>query len=157
MQSSAAVAQPFTVDAQDGQARSGTLRLANMEVHTPAALLYTRRGTPVSLSGDMLQWLRPMAQAVQLNAMQFLNFPDLETIKKFGKGAHDFLALQDWPLIATQRDPTFYEYGASASSADAVYVTIHSGGKMVTPEMYINTIQVRPCKPRFVTDIRLDW
>ncbi len=36
------------------------------------------------------------------------------------------------PVIATQRDPTMYEYGMKPSSDQGAYATTHSGGMMVS-------------------------
>lgn len=60
----------FAVKAKDGRARSGLLTTKTGVINTPAVLLYTRRGGPLSLTPDMLRTLDPPLSAVQLNVMQ---------------------------------------------------------------------------------------
>ncbi len=36
------------------------------------------------------------------------------------------------PVVATQRDPTMYSYGVKPSTDAGAYVTIHSGGAVVS-------------------------
>lgn len=55
----------------------------------------------------------------------------------YGKGAHEYLSLEPFPILGSNRDPAVYEYGQRPSSNSAAYVTIHSGGQMVTPERYM--------------------
>jgi hypothetical protein len=60
----------FTVTAQDGLARCGSLFTRQNAVATPAPLLYTRRGGCPFLTPDMLEKLRPQAQILQVNVTQ---------------------------------------------------------------------------------------
>lgn len=130
----------FAVKAKDGRARSGLLTTKTGVINTPAVLLYTRRGGPLSLTPDMLRTLDPPLSAVQLNVMQFMENPDAALLREYGQGAHGFLGLRGLPLLAANRDPTFYEYGARPSTDREVYVSIHSGGHMVTPARYMDTV-----------------
>ncbi len=58
----------YKITSSDGEARSGTLVLSNgRELTTPSMLLYTRRGGSLHLTPDLLETLRPDAQALQLN------------------------------------------------------------------------------------------
>jgi hypothetical protein len=136
----AAMAQ-FSLHAQDGLARLGKLVTKHGSISTPASLLYTRRGNSLFLTPDMLQKLKPLAEAVQINAVQFLENPDAATLAKSGGGAREFLALQGFPIVATNRDPTYYEYGARPSTASAVHAMLPSGGLLVTPGRYMSTIK----------------
>lgn len=71
MQDDSATMQLFSVQAAEGAcARAGTLITRQGAIRTPTALLYTRRGGCMYLTPDMLDKLRPQAQAVQINAMQ---------------------------------------------------------------------------------------
>ncbi len=68
--SMATSAAHFSVKARDGKARCGVLTTKNGSVDTPAVLLYTRRGGPLSLtSPDMVAAVTPPVQGVQLSAM----------------------------------------------------------------------------------------
>ncbi|GLC56679.1 hypothetical protein PLESTB_001133900 [Pleodorina starrii] len=140
-QSMATTATHFSVRARDGKARCGILTTKNGSIETPAVLLYTRRGGPLSLtSPDMLAAVTPPVQGVQLDAMQFLENPDASIIREHGGGAHGFLCLEGFPIVASNRDPTMYEYGTRPSTDKEVHVSIHSGGHMVSPERYMETI-----------------
>jgi queuine/archaeosine tRNA-ribosyltransferase len=58
----------YRITSTDGEARTGLLVLNNgREINTPAMLLYTRRGGSLHLTPDLLDTLRPDAQALQLN------------------------------------------------------------------------------------------
>ena len=58
----------YHISSTDGEARAGTFVLPNgREISTPAMLLYTRRGGSLHLTPDLLDTLRPDAQALQLN------------------------------------------------------------------------------------------
>lgn len=131
----------FALHAQDGLARLGKLVTKHGTISTPGSLIYTRRGNSLFLTPDMLQRLKPQAEAVQITAIQFLENPNPETMAKSGRGAREFLALQGFPIIATNRDPTYYEYGTRPSNANAVYTMLPSGGMLVTPDRYMSTIK----------------
>lgn len=60
----------FKATAQDGLARCGLLLSSKTPISTPSPMLYTRRGTSMFLTPDMLEKLRPEAQMVQINALQ---------------------------------------------------------------------------------------
>ena len=57
----------FKTTAHDGLARCGLLI---SKIGTPAPMLYTRRGTSVFLTSDMLEKLRPEAQLMHINTLQ---------------------------------------------------------------------------------------
>jgi hypothetical protein len=62
----------FKVTSSDGLARCGGLVLSKTAapISTPAPMLYTRRGSSIFLTPDMLQKLQPESQLVQINALQ---------------------------------------------------------------------------------------
>ena len=65
-----AAAPTFAIMAKDGRARVGKLvTRSGQVVDTPAILIYTRRGGPLSLTPDMLDKLKPAPQAFQLSTM----------------------------------------------------------------------------------------
>ncbi|PNW77771.1 hypothetical protein CHLRE_10g451000v5 [Chlamydomonas reinhardtii] len=131
----------FSVKARDGNARCGTLVTRTGSIDTPSVLLYTRRGGPLSLtSPDMLAAVTPPVQGVQLSVMQFMENPDAATLRQYGRGAQSFLALGPYPVLASNRDPTMYEFGTRPSSEKEVHVCIHSGGHMVGPARYMDTV-----------------
>ncbi|GLI59310.1 hypothetical protein VaNZ11_001164 [Volvox africanus] len=139
--SMATTATHFSVKARDDKARCGILSTRNGVVETPAVLLYTRRGGPLNLtSPDMLAAVTPPVQGVQLSAMQFLENPDASILREYGRGAHGFLCLEGFPVLASNRDPTMYEYAMRPSTDKEVHVSIHSGGHMVSPERYMETM-----------------
>jgi queuine/archaeosine tRNA-ribosyltransferase len=60
----------FEITSRDGDARTGTLTLPRgVAIDTPAMLVYTRRGGALNLTPDLLEQLRPEAQALQLDVM----------------------------------------------------------------------------------------
>jgi queuine/archaeosine tRNA-ribosyltransferase len=60
----------FKATAQDGLARCGVVISKQTPISTPAPMLYTRRGSSMFLTPDLLEKLRPEAQLVQINALQ---------------------------------------------------------------------------------------
>jgi queuine/archaeosine tRNA-ribosyltransferase len=61
----------FQTTVQDGLARCGVVICKQGPIVTPTPMLYTRRGSSVFLTPDMLEKLRPQgAQLVQVNALQ---------------------------------------------------------------------------------------
>lgn len=48
-------AMAFQIVSHEGSARSGVLKHAHGELQTPALLLYTRRGSPLYLTPDLVQ------------------------------------------------------------------------------------------------------
>ncbi|KAG2428708.1 hypothetical protein HXX76_011412 [Chlamydomonas incerta] len=88
----------------------------------------------------MLAAVTPPVQGVQLSVMQFMENPDAATLRQYGRGAAAFLALGPHPLLASNRDPTMYEYGTRPATEKEVHVCIHSGGHMVGPARYMDTV-----------------
>lgn len=60
----------FTVSSTEGQARCGALSTAGGTIDTPGLLLYTHRGSPLNLTPDLLEKLKPDVQGVQLDVLQ---------------------------------------------------------------------------------------
>jgi hypothetical protein len=61
----------FKATAQDGLARCGLLTaISKTPISTPSPMLYTRRGSSMFLTPDMLEKLRREAQLVQITALQ---------------------------------------------------------------------------------------
>lgn len=52
----------FDIIDRDGSARTGVIRHVHGQLQTPALLLYTRRGSPLHLTPDMVQHLGPTGQ-----------------------------------------------------------------------------------------------
>lgn len=52
----------FSIQREDGMARTGVIRLNGRQIETPALLLYTKRGSPLYLTPDVLETLGPAAQ-----------------------------------------------------------------------------------------------
>eukprot|EP00882_Tetradesmus_deserticola_P018164 GHRQ01019490.1.p2 GENE.GHRQ01019490.1~~GHRQ01019490.1.p2 ORF type:complete len:150 (+),score=32.10 GHRQ01019490.1:177-626(+) len=132
----------FKVTAQDGLARCGLMVMKNTSsVTTPTPMLYTRRGGCLFLTPDNMDKLRPDAQMVQINAMQFIHLPSPDIIKSIGRSVHHYLGIPSWPVFASNRDPTMAEYFAAKSSSNtAVYANLYTGGTQVTPERYMQAI-----------------
>ncbi|KAK9817125.1 hypothetical protein WJX72_009858 [[Myrmecia] bisecta] len=116
------------------------------EVKTPAVLLYARRGGVLNLLPDLLDSLKPEASAIQLDATHYVAKPSPELLQQHGGGAHGFLALQDYVLVATARDPTVYTYtGRKAGSEDGVQVEMPHGSTLLTPARHMEVIaSLRP-------------
>lgn len=58
----------FSVLKEEGHARVGQLKSKGRELETPALLMYTRRGSPLYLTPDMLQHLGPEAKYFALDS-----------------------------------------------------------------------------------------
>ncbi len=70
MATNAHVSTAFLITAKDGKARCGTLTTRHGPIQTPAVLLYTRRGGPLSLTPDMIAKLEPQPHAAMVCTMQ---------------------------------------------------------------------------------------
>eukprot|EP01023_Acetabularia_acetabulum_P013362 TRINITY_DN16423_c0_g2_i1.p3 TRINITY_DN16423_c0_g2~~TRINITY_DN16423_c0_g2_i1.p3 ORF type:complete len:170 (+),score=32.58 TRINITY_DN16423_c0_g2_i1:1-510(+) len=110
------------------------------EIFRPLACLFQQRGGALNLTSDLLETLKPNAQALQLSAMHFLKCPDSGSMKEYGQGGDQFLNMQDWIKVVTYRDTTNYEYMSGSSTNKQLYVTTHGGGQMVSPEQYMEIV-----------------
>ncbi len=54
----------FQVEATDGKARAGTLKTKHGSIQTPGCLLYTKKGSMLNLTPDMVAKLGPNAMHV---------------------------------------------------------------------------------------------
>jgi hypothetical protein len=59
------------ISSVDGDARAGVIELPGQHLHinTPAMLVYTRRGGAPNQTPDLLEQLKPDAQALQCNVL----------------------------------------------------------------------------------------
>ncbi|BDA42772.1 probable Queuine tRNA-ribosyltransferase accessory subunit 2 [Coccomyxa sp. Obi] len=134
-------ASMFSVSQTDGKARTGTLTARQGEVATPAALIYTFRGSPLNLTPDLLESLGPDARMMHLDASQFVESPGPEVLRKFGGGAHNFFALQNCTLVASARDPMAYGIQRWRSgSPDGIRITTHSGHQQLSVTRYLEVV-----------------
>ena len=53
----------FEIAKRDGAARAGVLKHSRGQLQTPALLLYTKRGSPMYLTPDMIHQLGPGGQS----------------------------------------------------------------------------------------------
>jgi queuine/archaeosine tRNA-ribosyltransferase len=60
----------FTLHRTEGEARCGVLKTRGGAIDTPALLVYSHRGSPLNLTPDLLERLKPDVQAVQLDVLQ---------------------------------------------------------------------------------------
>ncbi|GAQ82287.1 Queuine/other tRNA-ribosyltransferase [Klebsormidium nitens] len=136
----------FAIDANSGGARTGVLSFPSrgLTLPTPALLVYTRKGLPLNLMPDLLDELKDDGvTTLQLNTMHFIEGPSADTVRKAG-GAHNFLGVQDYILLALGRDAMNFEGGGPASATYASFDT-PSGRRQVTPEAYADIIDaLRP-------------
>lgn len=58
--------QAFTLSATEGKARAGQLTTKHGTIQTPAALIYTRRGGPLSMTPDLIETLQPQGFQVDV-------------------------------------------------------------------------------------------
>ncbi|KAL6749680.1 tRNA-guanine(15) transglycosylase-like protein [Haematococcus lacustris] len=131
----------FSIGSTDGAARTGSLSTAHGQISTPASLVYTRRGGCMSLTPDIISRLQPAPQGMQVSVLQFLAHPSPQSLARYGQGVHAYLAVANtMPILASNRDPTMYEYGAKPSTDAGAYATIHCGGVLVTPEKYMEAV-----------------
>lgn len=59
----------FDLQATDGNARAGTLTTSHGTLQTPGSLLYTRKGSLLNLTPDMVARLGPAAAALQIDPL----------------------------------------------------------------------------------------
>eukprot|EP00195_Chlamydomonas_chlamydogama_P007190 CAMPEP_0202899288 /NCGR_PEP_ID=MMETSP1392-20130828/7563_1 /ASSEMBLY_ACC=CAM_ASM_000868 /TAXON_ID=225041 /ORGANISM="Chlamydomonas chlamydogama, Strain SAG 11-48b" /LENGTH=472 /DNA_ID=CAMNT_0049585429 /DNA_START=133 /DNA_END=1551 /DNA_ORIENTATION=- len=131
----------FIVNHNDGKVRVGVLSTSHGVLNTPTSLIYTRRGGPPNLTPDMLKKLKPAVSGYQLDVMQFLAQPSPTTLKQYGAGAHKFLCMEEGVVLASNRDPVMYEYGGRPANDTSVYAMIHTGGRQVTVEGYMDVVE----------------
>jgi queuine tRNA-ribosyltransferase subunit QTRTD1 len=150
----AAAPPTFSISNRDKKARLGTINTSqNVPVPTPASLVYTRRGAMLHLTPDVVERMSPKPSAYGVDILHFISAPGPSTIDAHSQqqaakaeggpqGARAFLpSVSNASLIvATNRDPTIYEYGAKPSGDKSIYCTTHSGGKSVTPEEYMSIV-----------------
>lgn len=58
----------FRVTAREGCARTGILSWKGQDMATPALLLYTRKGSPLNLTPDLVDQLGPEAKGLHIDA-----------------------------------------------------------------------------------------
>ena len=108
------------------------------------------------LTPDMTDRMDPKPSAYGVDILHFISMPGPSIINSHSElkqltvregeeklsGARAFLpTVAKAPLVvATNRDPTFYEYGAKPSGDKSIYCTTHCGGKSVTPYDYMTIV-----------------
>ncbi len=60
----------FDIHRTEGEARCGVFNTRGGAIDTPALLVYSHRGSPLNLTPDLLDQLKPDVQAVQLDVLQ---------------------------------------------------------------------------------------
>eukprot|EP00798_Chlamydomonas_sp_ICE-L_P017411 gene17411-23711_t len=139
----------FAIQGVDGKARVSTWTTKNGVMATPASLLHTRRGFPMQMSQDLIRTLHKggeeLSIGVQMNVMHCLTQPTPAIMIKQGGGAHGYYNMGGHPILASNRDPSTYEYHVKPSTDASVHVMVHGGGVQVTPELYMSAVQaMRP-------------
>jgi queuine tRNA-ribosyltransferase len=127
-------ADTFVVQAQDGSARAGTLRLAHGEVRTPAFMPVGTQATVKAVSPEELERLG--AQMILANAYHLYLRPGHELIRALG-GLHRFMGW-DRPILT---DSGGYQVFSLAKinkiSDEGVRFQSHIDGSrhLITPEL----------------------
>jgi tRNA-guanine family transglycosylase len=130
----------FSVTAESGGARCGSLHCSSSSLATPAFLVYTRGGAPVHLTHDMLATLPAEARALGLNAVSFLgDNPPAATVAAAG-GAAAFAGLPGCTLFALPRDPVVYDAPLRRATDAGVQVAASTGVKRVTAADYASAL-----------------
>ena len=70
-----------------------------------------------------------------------LEQPSPDTLRAHGGGVAAYAGTPEWPVVVSNRDGVLNEYlGTKPSNANAVYVHTHTGGRRVSPELYMDVI-----------------
>lgn len=124
----------------DGGARLGKLTLpGHAPIETPNLLLYTQKGSGLSLTPDLLAKLPPTS-GLMVDAMHFLQFPSPDMVQRHGGMRSMLSAPADMLLVATARDSVAYEYSGRSNRDGETYVKTHWGHTEVSPARYVQTI-----------------
>eukprot|EP00899_Mesostigma_viride_P008366 jgi/Mesvir1/17530/Mv08782-RA.1 len=126
-------------------ARTGTLTFPYGEIATPALLQYTRRGSPVHLTPDIVNGIGTPSErnaGLQINVGHFLESPGADVLEGHGGGIRGFLGIDDGVLVlAAARDTVSPDTGVHPGSAGGVYYTTSAGRRLVSPSDYMRTVQ----------------
>ncbi|EGC33154.1 hypothetical protein DICPUDRAFT_37187 [Dictyostelium purpureum] len=140
-----------TTENKEEKYRAGTIKVGNKTYETPSLILYTKEGSPVNLTKDLLNNLpHEKTHSLQLLFSDLYQFKDV--LEKFGKGSHEFLSLQEHLLFLLIRDSSYFneqEFGE-----DSISVTTRKGKTKVTIDEYIKVVKM--VKPDVVTTLSLD-
>ncbi|KAK5581496.1 hypothetical protein RB653_001529 [Dictyostelium firmibasis] len=138
-------------DNKDEKCRVGTLEIGEKSYLTPSFMLYTKEGSPINLTKDLLNQLpHEKTHSLQLLFSDLFQFTDV--LEKFEQGVHKFLALQDHLLFLLIRDSS--SFVEAEFNDDSISVTTRKGKTKITIQDYIKLVKV--IKPDFVTSLSVD-
>lgn len=147
----------FDLQATDGNARAGTLKTSHGTLQTPGCLLYTKKGSMLNLTPDMVAKLGPAATALQVDplhlyAVQHVGItychhphsvasPDPATLTAHGQGVRGYAAIGQQMVVAVMRDPHTWPFVAKHNNDGYTSVLLPTGGVKVTTGMHMDVIR----------------
>ncbi|KAN0040485.1 hypothetical protein ACTA71_008822 [Dictyostelium dimigraforme] len=136
---------------QEEKCRVGTIEIGEKSYSTPSFMLYTKEGSPINLTKDLLNQLpHEKTHSLQLLFSDLFQFTDI--LEKFEKGVHKFLALQDHLLFLLIRDSS--SFVEPEFNEDSISVTTRKGKTKITIQDYVKLVKV--IKPDFATSLSVD-
>ncbi|KAN0040935.1 hypothetical protein ACTFIV_003471 [Dictyostelium citrinum] len=139
------------LDNKDEKCRVGTIEIGEKSYSTPSFMLYTKEGSPINLTKDLLNQLpHEKTHSLQLLFSDLFQFTDV--LEKFEKGVHKFLALQDHLLFLLIRDSS--SYVEPEFNDDSISVTTRKGKTKITVQDYVKLVKI--IKPDFATSLSVD-
>ncbi|KAN0014525.1 hypothetical protein ACTFIU_000843 [Dictyostelium citrinum] len=139
------------LDNKDEKCRVGTIEIGEKSYSTPSFMLYTKEGSPINLTNDLLNQLpHEKTHSLQLLFSDLFQFTDV--LEKFEKGVHKFLALQDHLLFLLIRDSS--SYVEPEFNDDSISVTTRKGKTKITVQDYVKLVKI--IKPDFATSLSVD-
>ncbi|KAM9991906.1 hypothetical protein ACTFIZ_012561 [Dictyostelium cf. discoideum] len=138
-------------DNKDEKCRVGTIEIGEKSYSTPSFMLYTKEGSPINLTKDLLNQLpHEKTHSLQLLFSDLFQFTDV--LEKFEKGVHKFLALQDHLLFLLIRDSS--SFVEAEFNDDSISVTTRKGKTKITIQDYVKLVKI--IKPDFATSLSVD-
>ncbi len=124
---------PYTLEAQDGEARAGVIETPRGLVHTPCFMPVGTKGTVKAMTPDRLRALG--AQIILANTYHLALRPGSDTVKRLG-GLHAFMQW-DGPILTDSGGYQVFSLRDTAKMDDSgvAFRSIYDGSKHVfTPE-----------------------
>ncbi|XP_043718658.1 queuine tRNA-ribosyltransferase accessory subunit 2-like isoform X1 [Telopea speciosissima] len=133
----------FAVKAwSNGRARAGVLQLSSCPnpIETPALLLTTRKGLPVFIAPNLLQFLSsPDSHLLQTSPLHFLECPSSKTISNIG-GLHQMVRLTEYGFVAAPRDSILCLPDCDGTNKIGASFETPCGRRLIKPKEYMELI-----------------
>ncbi|KAF2073195.1 hypothetical protein CYY_005477 [Polysphondylium violaceum] len=122
---------------------------------TPTFMLYTKEGSPINLTKDLLNGLpNEKVHSLQLLFSDLYQFKDV--LEKYQKGVHEFLSLNEHILFLLFRDSANFSADQEFKD-DSINVTARKGKTKVDVQEYNKIINVIRPDLASSLSVDLDW